>query len=180
MVEDHIQADIAQLVADHHQGVYAYAYRLSGSVQDAEDLTQQTFLTAQRKLGQLRNVESAKSWLFTILRNHFLGTCRKKRPTPAASLQLDVDTIPQRLPDPVSIDSELLQRAIEELPPKYRVVLTMFYYEDCSYREIADQLELPIGTVMSRLARAKGRLRSRIFEPGLGSDVGRRQDAAAR
>lgn len=180
MVEDHIQADIAQLVADHHQGVYAYAYRLSGSVQDAEDLAQQTFLTAQQKLGQLRNTESAKSWLFTILRNHFLGTLRKKRPTPAAGLQLDVDTIPERLPDSFAIDGELLQRAIEELPPKYRVVLTMFYYEDCSYREIADQLGLPIGTVMSRLARAKRRLRLRLFEPGLGSDVGRRQDAAAR
>ena len=72
MADDRTSMDIAQLVAEHHQAVYAYAFRLSGSVPDAEDLTQQVFLAAQRKLGQLRNLESVRSWLFAILRNCFL------------------------------------------------------------------------------------------------------------
>ena len=64
--------DVATLVAEHHQAVYRYAYRLTGSVHDAEDLTQEVFLAAQRKMGQLRNIDAAKSWLFAILRNCFL------------------------------------------------------------------------------------------------------------
>ncbi|MEK6233406.1 MAG: RNA polymerase sigma factor, partial [Planctomycetales bacterium] len=61
--------DVAQLVSDHHAELYRYAYRLTGSVNDAEDLTQQTFLQAQANLHQLRDRERARSWLFTILRN---------------------------------------------------------------------------------------------------------------
>ena len=165
MVDDRPTMDISQLVADQHQAVYRYAYRLTGSVPDAEDLTQQVFLTAQQKLGQLRKVESVRSWLFTILKNYFLKSCQKRRPIPAANLRLNVDTIPAEIPNDGGIDRERLQMAINQLPPRYRLVLTMFYYESCSYREIADQLDLPIGTVMSRLARAKGHLRSKLFEP---------------
>ena len=72
MANEAVSMDIAGLVADHHQAVYTYAYRLAGSVPEAEDLTQQVFLVAQQKLGQLRKAGSARSWLFTILRNHFV------------------------------------------------------------------------------------------------------------
>lgn len=157
--------DVARLVAEHHRAVYAYAYRLSGSVPDAEDLTQQVFLVAQQRLGQLRKLESVRSWLFTILRNSFLKRRRRRRPIPAANLQLNVDTIPADTPEEDDIDRERLQEALNQIPEAFRVVLLMFYFEDCSYREIAEQLDLPIGTVMSRLARAKGHLRARLFEP---------------
>ena len=62
------------------------------------------------------------------------------------------------------MDSAELQAAIDELPAEFRVVVAMFYFEECSYREIAEKLDLPIGTVMSRLARAKGHLRAKLFE----------------
>ena len=165
MADECARMDIAQLVAEYHQAVYRYAYRLAGSVADAEDLTQQVFLAAQQKLGQLRKVESARSWLFTILRNCFLKARQRRRPVPAANLQLNIDTVPAEIPDQEDIDSERLQRAINQLPDGFRVVLVMFYFEQCSYREIAEGLDLPIGTVMSRLARAKGHLRSKLFEP---------------
>jgi len=155
--------DIAQLVAEHHQAVYRYAYRLAGAAADAEDLTQQVFLTAQGKLGQLRKTDSVRSWLFTILRHRFLKAARRKRPIAAGSIQLNVENIPAEVPEAEAIDREALQRAIDQLPALYRAVVTMFYYEDCSYREIAEKLEVPIGTVMSRLARAKGHLRSALF-----------------
>lgn len=163
MADDPVAMDIARLVDEHHPMVYRYAYRLTGSAADAEDLTQQVFLTAQKKLEQLRNVESVRSWLFTILRNYFLKECQKRRPVPAESLQLDMNTIPEEIPDQTHVDRERLQQALDELPEKFRIVVAMFYYEGCSYREIADRLDLPIGTVMSRLARAKGHLRSKLL-----------------
>jgi RNA polymerase sigma-70 factor (ECF subfamily) len=152
--------DIAQLVAEHHQAVYGYAYRLTGKVADAEDLTQQVFLTAQVKLGQVRNIESVRSWLFAILRHRFVKTIVKRRPILAGSIDLNVNDLPVEAPAAEDIDREALQQALNELPPAYRAVVTMFYYENRSYREIAESLEVPIGTVMSRLARAKAHLRS--------------------
>ncbi len=165
MADERPRMDVAQLVADHHRAVYGYAYRLSGSVHDAEDLTQQVFLVAQQKLGQLRKMESVRGWLFAILRNSFIRTQQRRHPVPAASLRLNLDTIPADTPNEGDIDRERLQQALNGLPDAFRVVLVMFYFEDCSYREIAKELNLPIGTVMSRLARAKGYLRSRLFEP---------------
>ena len=180
MADDRVAMDIAQLVAEHHQTVYRYAYRLTGSIPDAEDLTQQVFLTAHERLGQLRRETSARSWLLTILRNYFLKSRQKRRPIPAENLQLTMNTIPAVLPDELDIDRERLQRALDELPPKYRLVLVMFYFEDCSYREIADRLDVPIGTVMSRLARAKAHLRAKLFEPDCRTEVGPHQTTVSQ
>jgi len=177
MADDHGAIDIAQLVTDYHQTVFRCAYRLTGSVPDAEDLTQQVFLTAQQKVGQLRKMESVRSWLLTVLRNCFLKGCQKRRPTPAVNLQLNIDSIPGEPVEDGGVDRERLQAALNELPPNYRLVLVLFYFEDCSYREIAERLEMPIGTVMSRLARAKGYLRTKLFE--LERPVGARGAKAA-
>jgi RNA polymerase sigma-70 factor, ECF subfamily len=165
MTAERVAMDIAQLVAEYHQAVYRYAYRLTGSVPDAEDLTQQTFLAAQQKLDQVRNPECARNWLFTVLRNLFFKDVQRRQPLSAVDLQLNIDNIPKEIPGDETIDREQVQQALDELHPTYRVVLVMFYYEDCSYREIAEQLDLPIGTVMSRLARAKGYLRAKLFGP---------------
>ncbi len=175
MGDDRAPVDLAQLVAEHHQAVYRYAYRLSGAVPDAEDLTQQVFLIAQQKLAQLRSPQSARSWLFTILRNCFIKSCQKKRPIPAGNLRMNIETIPAQVPSAEAIDRDRLQKAIDNLPPTFRVVLGMFYYEGCSYREIAEKLALPLGTVMSRLARAKGHLRSQLFAADGGLGVRRRR-----
>jgi len=155
--------DIVDLVAEHHQAVYRYAYRLTGSVQDAEDLTQQVFLAAQRKIGQLWNMDAARSWLFAILRNCFLKHRQVRRPALAGDLAVNLDLV---APPPASevIDNDRLQIALNRLPDGFRLVVAMFYFEGCSYREIAKQLEMPIGTVMSRLSRAKSRLRSLLCE----------------
>jgi RNA polymerase sigma-70 factor (ECF subfamily) len=158
--------DIQQLVADHHQSVYRYAFRLTGSVGDAEDLTQQVFLIAQQKLTQVRNAESVSSWLFTVLRHCFVKTCQKRRPILAGSIDLEIENVPDDVPRAEEIDREQLQRALGELSDPHRLVVTMFYFENLSYKEIAEKLDLPIGTVMSRLARAKGHLRARLFQAG--------------
>jgi len=153
--------EIAQLVAEHHQAVYRYAYRLTGSVHDAEDLVQEVVLIAQRKMGQLRNLEAAKSWLFAILRNCFLKEWRHRHRRPALTGQSapNLDMYPAAPPSE-GVDSDRVQEVLNELPDAARLVVVMFYFEGCSYREIAERLALPIGTVMSRLARAKERFRA--------------------
>jgi RNA polymerase sigma-70 factor (ECF subfamily) len=162
-----LPADLTRLVADHHAAVYGYAYRLTGSVQDAEDLTQQAFLAAQTSLTQLRQTQNARSWLYAIARNTWLKARRKRIPLAAADLDLPLDQVPDDLPEEPLVDAEQLQAALDELPDEFRLVLVMFYYEGCSYRQLAEQLELPMGTVMSRLSRAKSHLRARLLEPTL-------------
>jgi RNA polymerase sigma-70 factor, ECF subfamily len=164
MAEDRNNSNVQRLVADHLDAVYRYAYRLTGSVQDAEDLTQQVFLLAQERLDQLRQADRARGWLFTILRNSFLKMVQRSQPVLATNLGVNLDAIPAELESGQAVESAELQAAIDELPAEFRVVVAMFYFEECSYREIAEKLNLPMGTVMSRLARAKGQLRSKLFE----------------
>jgi RNA polymerase sigma-70 factor (ECF subfamily) len=162
MGDPQTRLDVLQLVASHHQAVYSYAYRLTGSVHDAEDLTQQVFLIAQRKIGGLRDVGNAKAWLLAILRNVFLRDRQRRRPALATDLVVNMEQL-RESPPIDGDDVDQLQVALNQLPEASRVVLAMFYFEECSYKEIAERLEMPIGTVMSRLARAKEALRSLFF-----------------
>jgi RNA polymerase sigma-70 factor, ECF subfamily len=157
--------NVETLVAEHGPVLYRYAYRLTGLAADAEDLTQQVFLTALAKLDQLREPAAARAWLFSVLRRAFLRQQRKPRPQPAANFEINVDLLAVDVPDDLEFDGEELQRAIDELPDEYKLVLVGFYFEDCSYKELAARLELPIGTVMSRLSRAKGYLRAQLLGP---------------
>jgi RNA polymerase sigma-70 factor (ECF subfamily) len=154
---------IERLVQEHYVSLYRYAYRLSGSSSDAEDLTQDTFCKAQLNLFQLRDALRVRPWLFSILRRAYLQRLRADRQQPCVSLD-DVPDIAEPLPDSLpEIDPEQLQGALNELPEVYRSAIILFYFEDFGYREISEHLNLPIGTVMSRLARAKSFLRSRLL-----------------
>jgi RNA polymerase sigma-70 factor (ECF subfamily) len=158
--------EIAQLVVDHQTVLYRYAYRLCGNSFDADDLTQQTYLLAHANLRQLRDPAGARSWLCAILRNCYLKSFRRWAPAPETDVGTSLAHLPQHA-DELPIDGERLQAALDELPAEFKVVLLMFYFEDCSYREIAEQLQLPLGTVMSRLSRAKQHLRNRLLESEL-------------
>jgi RNA polymerase sigma-70 factor, ECF subfamily len=164
MPEDWAEVGISQLIDEHYQAVYRYAYRLCGNFADAEDLTQKAFLNIHGNLDQLRNTDKPLSWIFAILRNLFLRESRRRRPNTETDLSLDFSQVPLAIPAIEEIDSEGLQEALNQLPDVARLMLTMFYFEECSYREIAEKLELPIGTVMSRLARAKAVLRSKLLD----------------
>jgi RNA polymerase sigma-70 factor (ECF subfamily) len=161
------------LVDEHYVALYRYAYRLTGSGADAEDLTQEAFCKAQSSFRQLRDQGRAKPWLFSILRNAYLHRVRADKQQPCVSLE-GVGDVPEPAPEALpEIDPELLQQALNELPEVYRTPIILFYFEDFGYREIAEQMDLPIGTVMSRLARAKGYLRARLLPGGALSANGR-------
>lgn len=161
MAEDSSGLSIVPVVEQHYELVYRVAYRLSGSVADAEDLTQQVFLTACDKSEQLRNPDAVRAWLLTILRHAFL----RSRTRAGKRAWTSFDAVPEpaaEVLDETVVDSEELQAALSDLPEEFRTPLVLFYFEDLSYQEIADRLESPIGTVMSRLSRAKGYLRRRL------------------
>jgi len=161
MENAHSVPHLSDLVDQHYALLYRYAYRLTGCEADAEDLTQQAFLAAQKNLSQLREPERAKSWLCAILRNVYLKDCRSQRALPTKPLE----TVPEpsaSLPFESPVDGEQLQNILNELPEEYRSVIVLFYFGELSYKEIAEQMGVPIGTVMSRLARGKAHLRRRL------------------
>ena len=155
-------------LSDYLNGLYGYAFVLSRNRTDAEDLVQETCLRAIRGMEKLRPDSNVKSWLFTILRNIWLNQVRKWRTTPE-TLESDrdgdgVNSAPDGSPDPHAVyvskvDQEQVRAAIQQLPVEFREVIILREYEELSYQEIAALLECPVGTVMSRLARARSRLR---------------------
>lgn len=150
---------IAELVTQHYTAVYRVAYRLTGSTQDAEDLTQQAFLDAQRHLPSLREPSRAKAWVCMIVRNLFRQRVRKPEPTTVALEAVGevADAVPSE-----GVDRDELQQALNTLPEEFRTVLVLYYFEDLNYPQIAAELGVPIGTVMSRLSRGKQHLRQRL------------------
>jgi RNA polymerase sigma-70 factor (ECF subfamily) len=156
---------VQRLVEDHYVALYRYAYRLSGCSADAEDLTQEAFCKAQLHFAQLRDPTRAKPWLFSILRNAYLHRVRADRQQHCLPLEAAGD-LPDRQPEPLpEVDPERLQQALNDLPEAFRTPIILYYFEDFGYRDIAEQMDLPLGTVMSRLARAKAWLRTRLAGP---------------
>ncbi|MFK7819847.1 MAG: RNA polymerase sigma factor [Planctomycetaceae bacterium] len=152
--------EISALIDEHYTFVFGFLYRLCGSRADAEDLTQQTFLSAHSNLGQLRDSRKARGWLCTIGRNAFLKLVTKRK---TSSVNLDsLPEVAQETNSDTEIDGEQLQSLLNQMPEEFRSTVVLFYYESCSYREIAERMDIPIGTVMSRLARAKAWLRRRL------------------
>ncbi len=151
----------AELVDAHYAPLYRFALSLARNASDAGDLVQQTFFIWATKGHGLRELSKAKSWLFTTLYREFLrGRRRDARSTsiedlPPAEKELaaeDVDRVSK-------IDATLVMTALQTVDETFRAPLTLFYLEDMSYQEIADALDVPIGTVMSRLSRGKSQLR---------------------
>lgn len=167
------QRSVQQLVDEHYLSLYRYGYRLTGSSADAEDLTQETFCKAQLQMAQLRDPGRAKSWLFSILRNAYLHRVRSRRQQRQVPLEW-VGDLAGPSPEPFpEVETEQLQQALDELPEVFRTPVILYYFEEFSYRDIAEQMDLPIGTVMSRLARAKAHLRARLMPAVLADGPGR-------
>ncbi len=150
--------------------IYKSAYRFCGNQTDAEDLSQETFQTAFEKFDQLRDTAKVKSWLFMILRNIYLKKVQQERKYP--EVEMDESRYkPMGLgqEDMVCLkrimDGEI-QAALDKIDERYKTPLLLSYIGGYSYQEIAEMLEIPIGTVMSRIARGKMFLKRRLIETG--------------
>jgi len=155
----------SELVCIHVQGVRNVIYRMCGDVQIAEDAAQETFIQAWMHLSSYRPQTSLRSWLYRIAVNAATDILRKeKRILPNALEDLQLKD-PQPGPEAILSQAErtsLLQKAVLSLPDASRAVLVLREYEEMSYQEIADALDIPVGTVMSRLNYARKLLKDKL------------------
>jgi RNA polymerase sigma-70 factor (ECF subfamily) len=151
-----------QLVDANYASLYRFALSLARNQADACDLTQQTFYIWATKGQMLRDAAKAKSWLFTTLYREFLRGRRRGGRITA------LDDLPPGEADPpapaidlvAAMDAGVVVAALQEVDEVFRAPLTLFYLEELSYHEIAEALDVPVGTVMSRLSRGKAQLRT--------------------
>ena len=159
------------------ESLYNTAYRLARNAEDAEDLVQETYLRAYRSFDKFTPGTNLKAWLFRILKNAFINEYRKRKAAPREEdfagiedtfeSRVDTDRVPS-IPNPEqealsrSLDQGV-QGALEALPADYRMAIVLADLEGFSYKEIAEILEIPIGTVMSRLYRGRKLLEQQLL-----------------
>ena len=148
-----------RLLDQYYDQVYSYAYRLTGCPHAAQDVSQEAFLRAFSGIEQLRSNDAAGGWLLAIARNEAFRWCNKQ--SNWGSLEHDPAG---RSDDQGRLDQQdWVQQALQQLPADFRIAVLMFYFEQKSYTQIADELKLPIGTVMSRLSRGKKHLKVQLI-----------------
>lgn len=162
-----------QLAMPMFDSLYNFARWLTHNPSDAEDLVQETFLKALKSYSSFQPGSNFRAWIFRILKNTFLSSCAKleRRMTDALDSEEGSPVLPttSTTPESLLLDSsgvERVRRAMEELPVIFREVILLCDTEDASYREIATILSIPMGTVMSRLARARKALREALRSGG--------------
>ncbi|MEM8954775.1 MAG: RNA polymerase sigma factor [Verrucomicrobiota bacterium] len=156
-------AEFEQIVDRYYGNLYRFALSLAKTEEQAADLTQQTFFIWAKKGHQLKDRTKVKSWLFTTLHREFLKYIRR-------SSRMEVGEVAEYRPEAPTVghdgeeksDHAYLLGLIRELDDAYRVPLMMFYTEDFSYKEIAKALDIPIGTVMTRLSRGRNQVRDKL------------------
>ena len=162
---------------------YRAAYRMTGRAAEAEDLVQEASLLAWRGFGSFRQDTNFRAWFFRILTNAFLSRYRKSR---REGQPVSLDDVPElylwkkssdaglaeALDDPAAVllaglTSERINDAIAALPEEYRVVAALYFVDDLSYQDIAGMMGIPIGTVRSRLFRARRQLQRTLWDAAL-------------
>lgn len=152
------------LVNTYYQALYRFAFSLTKNEHEAGDLTQQTFVIYAEKGHTIQDASKVKSWLFTTLYREFLRLRRKLGRVDVQENNALELTAPAVDADAVrSADARLAVEALQAVDEVYRAPLTLFYLEDASYKEIAATLDIPIGTVMSRLSRGKAQLKEQFL-----------------
>jgi RNA polymerase sigma factor (sigma-70 family) len=160
--------EFENLVNVYYRDLYRFGLSLTGSEADAADLTQQTFYIWANKGHQLQKAASVKGWLFTTLHREFLKMCRRQNRFSHESIDERTEDLPNVPANCIDrADSQTLLRILGEITEDFRAPLVLYYMEDLSYKQIADVLALPIGTVQSRIARAKVQLLRRLSETNL-------------
>jgi len=156
--------DLERLTDEHYAALYRFALSLCAQESDASDLVQETFYLLATKGHQLENPAKAKSWLFTTLYRLFLGGRRRFVRFPHHELTEVEMELPPAPPQPMQVDWPVIAACLARLDEIFRGPVALFYLEDYSYHEIAKILEVPLGTVKSRIARGLVQLQRMMVE----------------
>ena len=159
-LQDVAELKFEEVVDMYYSTLYRFALSLTKNETEACDLTQQAFYVWATKGHQLRDPAKVKSWLLTTLHRDFLHSRKHEQRFPHQTVELASDQLPH-VPSRVveEMDGQQVLAALSQVDEVYRVPLMLFYLDDFSYKDIADMLEVPAGTVMSRLSRGKAQLR---------------------
>jgi RNA polymerase sigma-70 factor (ECF subfamily) len=158
------QSDFNALVRDHGPALYRIAYRMVGDRHEAEDVVQDAFRSAWKSRQNFQEGRGDRAWLASILRRRVIDRWRKNPPpsTVASDSALDVSTS-----DEVPLAGEYtdeMQNALARLPPELRETLLLVVVGELTHQEVSHMLEIPLGTVLSRVSRARNRLREYLLE----------------
>lgn len=170
------QKSLEFLIERYLKPIYYFSHRMVGTVHDAEDVTQETFVKAWKHLKKFDERKSFKTWLFSIAKNTALDFLKKKKAVPFSAFDNEEgdSALTESIADPEALPPEVFDRAdlaeflasaMAKLPPMYRAVLTLRYHEQLRFREIAEVLHEPLHTVKSRHRRAVMMLRKLLIAP---------------
>jgi RNA polymerase sigma-70 factor (ECF subfamily) len=170
------KSDFEKVAMEHLEAIYNFAFKLTGSRQDAEDLVQDTYLKAYRFFSQFKRGTNFKSWLFKIMHNTFISKYRKDIKKPAHLDFDDIEFKSERLltgfttTDDAQLEEifnglvdDEVSSALDKLPDEYKQVILLFDIHNFNYQEIAHILNCPIGTVRSRIHRGRKMLRESLM-----------------
>lgn len=170
------QKDFNEEILPHLDAMYNFALRLTADPNDAEDLVQDTIVKAYRFFDSYEKGTNAKAWLFRILKNSYINTYRKKSKKPNQVDYDEVATFYETIRDERTDTSDLedrmfreliddhISKALDQLPEDFRTVVLLCDVEGFTYEEIANMLDVPIGTIRSRLHRGRNLLRSELID----------------
>lgn len=170
------QLDFEALVTQYYASLYQFAFSLTRSESDACDLTQETFYIWAAKGHQLKDAKKVKSWLFTTLHREFLESHRRRARFPHHDLEevspelptIDVDLVSQ-------LDAAKVVRLLSEIDPQYQAAVALFYLEDLAYKEISEVLDIPLGTVKSRISRGIQQMQALLAKAPQNLDLARKE-----
>jgi RNA polymerase sigma-70 factor (ECF subfamily) len=187
------QADFADQAMEHMSSLYTAALRMTRNPADAEDLVQETYLKAYRAFHTFQAGTNLKAWLYKILTNTFINSYRSRKRRPEQTEIEDVEDLYlyrrlgglEAVQAGRSAEEEVLDHfteadvkdAVESLPEQFRMAVLLADVEGFSYKEIADILDIPIGTVMSRLHRGRKALQKALFQFGMERGLVTQRDA---
>ena len=158
--ETDAREEIGRLMAEYGDGILRQCLLMLGDLSQAEDAAQETFVRAWQSYGSFRAEASEKTWLTAIAAN----VCRNLLRSPWNRRRMDLSFLDHCPAGETEPPDDTVVRAVLALPPKYRQVVVLYYYRDCSTGEIAQMLDVPQGTVSVRLKRARERLKPMLKE----------------
>jgi RNA polymerase sigma-70 factor, ECF subfamily len=160
------ETDFEKLVNLYYPSLYRFAFSLTRQESEAGDLTQETFLIWAKKGHSVRDATKVKSWLFTTLHREYLQKHRRRVRFPQVELEEAEAELPEIAPVTMgNIDRHNVLNALSQLDQNFQAAIALFYLEDHTYPEIAEILQIPLGTVKSRISRGIGQLQLLLTDP---------------